>query len=644
VDVQELYRNTATRNASGAELVDDPIVEFAWSLSEAMFPDRPSKPTPTKEIARDLESKNKARRKAAETKMQTALAKWESEEAVWNAKSSPMRDAVIQRLHAAVPMELRTLPTDAPMSDADVARLPKSVIVLDSMDRPQIHRIRAAKSLTGREADEYDSTYPLLASANLLSRKEGVIGLSGFERIAGNPVDGPLNSAEGYTTFVSAMNGAVISITPDGYKPGDAGKTVRLSIDIAIQEMVEKRVNETVKFSNAQGGRSVVVNTETGEILAAYSVLNPNTGRPPIATDFALKQKGMDESQKAALARMRWATDPFEPGSIFKPFVWAWALDNGIARRDQMLALPAHGFVFPGGKKPRVIKEAHGSSYGPKTWEQVLVKSVNNGMVWAAQQLGAEAMRTCLDRWGFGQSTHTFGQMAHPELDCESSGIMPPAREWNSKSGALVSTSFGQGIGVTPLQVIHAFTAFCREGDMVPLTLQPIASDSLTGSTRVLSSNAAHETREVMEKVITEGTGKRLKDILEYRAFGKSGTAQLTSPTGGYLQGHHMSSFMVGAPFDKPQIAVLVTIEDPDETKLGEAAFGGALAGPCSARIVNDVLGYLGAPPDNGGELVYDGEREKPQPGTKVAAKTAAKKSQPAAKPQPKPKLASAAR
>jgi len=122
----------------------------------------------------------------------------------------------------------------------------------------------------------------------------------------------------------------------------------------------------------------------------------------------------------------------------------------------------------------------------------------------------------------------------------------------------------------------------------------------------------------VMQQVITEGTGKKLKEILVYPAFGKSGTAQLTKEMGGYFADRYMASFIAGAPFDRPEIIVLVTIEDPDKKAkaTGGATGGGALAGPAVGHIINDVLGYMGLPTD--GELVY---AEKKDEQKKMAAR-----------------------
>lgn len=474
----------------------------------------------------------------------------------------------------------------------------------DLLDTMATSKLVKAKT-TQRDRDQFaaeqklETAAPALAYAKLLPGTEETVGRSGIERIANKG----LSSKPGYTTYFASRLGSVISIPPGGYRAGDAGDSVRLSIDIVIQEMVEARVNEVVDAANASGGRALVINAHTGEILAAYSRIRGNTGRDPITTDFA---KG-----DAALARMRWATDPFEPGSIFKPFVWAWAVDHGFARRDETISLPSGPLTLVDGRAKRTIREAHTSSYGTRTWEQVLVKSVNAGMATIAMRMGSDEMKRCLAAWKFGVGTSVG-------VENESKGLMPRADEWSSKTRALASVSFGQGIAVTPLQLVRAFSAFCREGDMVPLSLQPFAHDSLTGSMPVLSTNAVRESREVMQKVITEGTGKKLKEILVYPAFGKSGTAQLTKEMGGYFADRYMASFIAGAPFDRPEIIVLVTIEDPDKKAkaTGGATGGGALAGPAVGHIINDVLGYMGLPTD--GELVY---AEKKDEQKKMAAR-----------------------
>ena len=477
----------------------------------------------------------------------------------------------------------RTMQPESELGEDDLEALPTKLVLKQHTTAGQRDRIA--------KAQESDQAQPALAYVSVLTGTEGIVGRSGVERRE----NGRLSSKPGYTTDYASRLGSVITIPPEGYREGDAGEPVRLAIDIVMQELVEARVDEAVKSANAAGGRALVVDASTGEILAAYSTINPNTGRTPITTDFG--------QGDPALARMRWATDPFEPGSIFKPFVWAWAIDHNFVDRGDRIPLPDGPLVISDGRAKRTIREAHDSSYGTKSWEQVLVKSVNAGMATIALRMGNDEMKRCLATWQFGRSTEVG-------VENESRGLLPPSAEWTNKTRALASVSFGQGIAVTPLQLVRAFSAFCRNGDMVPLSLRPTSGNALTGSMPVLSTAAVRESREVMEKVITEGTGKRLKEMLLYRAFGKSGTAQLTRPEGGYYptgEKRNMSSFIAGAPFDNPEIVVLVTIEDPDHKSKasGGATGGGAVAGPVVGHIINDVLGYMGVPTDAQGELVY---------------------------------------
>jgi cell division protein FtsI/penicillin-binding protein 2 len=488
--------------------------------------------------------------------------------------------------------------TPAEELEAWLETLPTAAVIKAGTTDKEREALKKAKQ--AEKAKQAGGAAPALAYVSVRPGLEGVVGRSGVERIA----NARLQSQPGYTTYFASRLGSVISIPPDGYRQGDKGDEVRLSIDIVIQEMVENRVNDMVARSNASGGRALVLDASSGEILAAYSTINTKTGREPITTDWG--------QSDPALARMRWATDPFEPGSIFKAFVWAWATDHGFARRNETIRLPDGPMVLTDGRAKRSIREAHDSSYGTKTWEQVLVKSVNAGMATVAWRMGNDEMKQCLSDWQFGELCLSNDNDKQPEAPknnfVESKGLKPREEEWSNKTRALTVVSFGQGIAVTPLQLVRAFSAFCRDGDMVPLSLQPIARGSLTGSMPVLSSSTVRESKEVMELVITEGTGKKLKNTLQYRAFGKSGTAQLASPTGGYYKDKWLASFIAGAPFDRPEIVVLVTIEDPDkeakdETGKPVGTGGGNVAGPVVAEIINDVLGYMGIPSE--GELVY---------------------------------------
>jgi len=522
------------------------------------------------------------------------------------------RDAIVARITRRLPPEWRTLRRDMPEEAWD--SLPRYAVISEELTSEQVDALSDARReagpkgiLRGAHLETRPArVYPFEELARSLvgltgvdalkddrtgdELGEAVVGRSGIEFVPNRT----LLSDPGRTEFITDRLGSVLSVPASGHRDGRPGDDVRLSIDVVVQEIVQREIDRTVAEANAGGGRCIVANVRTGEILAAYDVLRTNTGRTPIAEDPATKIH-------PALSRLRWVTDPFEPGSIFKPFIWAWSLELGKARPGETLRLPESPLVISDGRARRTIREAHPSSYGPRSWHDCLTKSVNAGMVTVALRMTSDEMKECLSSFGFGRKTMVG-------LSGESAGLLPPADEWSNRTRALASVSFGQGIAVTPLQLVRAFTAFCRDdGTMVPLAIAPAAEGSLRGSMPAIGPDAARETREAMQDVIVSGTGKKLKDILVFSAFGKSGTAQLVRPKGGYFDDRYMSSFILGAPFEEPEIVVLVTIEDPDRVKTKGAYGGGALAGPCAARIVNGTLGYLGVP--TRGELVYSDKK-----------------------------------
>jgi cell division protein FtsI (penicillin-binding protein 3) len=518
---------------------------------------------------------------------------------------------IARALDEKTPEDLRTLRRT--MSEDDWKRLKRYVVLSETLTAEQVDAIAQAKREAGPTS--------ILRGAHVETRPERIlpygdtaaalIGFTGFnaprdpvtkeqtgrERVRGlsgveSSADKRLASEPGFTTAIVDSSGSVMAVPASGFVAGEPGDDVRLSIDIVIQEIVERRLRETVQKSNAGGGRCIVVDVHSGEILAAYDTLRSGS-------NYAKAVEDKFAAHDARLARLRWVTDPFEPGSIFKPFVWAWAIELGKARASETIPLPAGPLTIVDGRAKRTIREAHSSSYGTKSWHDCLTKSVNAGMATVAMRMTNDQMMSCLRGFGFDRPTGIG-------FKSETRGILPPKDEWTNKTRALASVSFGQGIAVTPLQLVHAFTAFCRDGSMVPLSMAPQATGSVSGSEPVVSEKTMMVTRETMQDVIREGTGKKLKDILVYSGFGKSGTAQLVNPKGGYFQDRYMSSFLLGAPFDAPELAILVTIEDPDKSK--GVTGGGALAGPCAAHIMNEALEYLGVPTD--GQLVYSDKKK----------------------------------
>ena len=158
----------------------------------------------------------------------------------------------------------------------------------------------------------------------------------------------------------------------------------------------------------------------------------------------------------------------------------------------------------------------------------------------------------------------------------------------------------GYEISVTPVQMVQAFRAFCRDGTMVPARLTLGMGDAEApppAPRRVLPEAVALETREAMEGVVTEGTGRKAQSDL-YRMFGKSGTAHLAKPKElgkGYFDNRYTASFIAGAPYRNPRIICLAVIDDPEKSK---GHFGGSIAGPVCRDVIDETLGYMGVAPD----------------------------------------------
>jgi cell division protein FtsI (penicillin-binding protein 3) len=364
---------------------------------------------------------------------------------------------------------------------------------------------------------------------------------------------------------------------------------VQLSIDMNVQAILEE-VHRRLRRQHQRGEppAAFVVDVDTGEILAMYDTLRTHTGRSPIAVD-------KDRAVHPAFGRNRCVTDPYEPGSTFKPFVWSWVTMLGKFRPESTLNLPtAGGLVVRDGKASRLIRDV--KYYGLSTWKQVLERSQNAGMATAAMRMTKAQMQEALKTFGFGTRTNCG-------LPGETVGIITPPKAWTMVY-TQCSVAIGQEIGVTPVQMARAFTAFCRDGSLVELTLERLPPNQGPKAKRVLPEPVALATRDAMRGVLTEGTGRKAEAIARYEMFGKSGTAQLPKKTAtgrniGYYEDRYVSSFIAGAPYKQPRIVVLVVMEDPDKYKLGANRYGGgAIAGPATAEITNAVLEYMGIPPD----------------------------------------------
>jgi cell division protein FtsI (penicillin-binding protein 3) len=350
-----------------------------------------------------------------------------------------------------------------------------------------------------------------------------------------------------------------------------AGNNLILTIDGHIQYIAEQALAEAVTGHKARSGMALVMETQTGALLAVahYPFFNPNA--------FSRSDR--------SVWRNRAATDPFEPGSTMKIFSAAAALDSGISTPASIYYCE-NGKYRVGGHTIHDIKP-----HGWLSLQQIVKFSSNIGTVKLGEQLGPQRLYDHLQRFGFGTRTR---------IDCpgESAGALSHYKRWTSvDTGAI---SFGQGLSVTALQLISATSALANDGVLMrPYIVKaitdpngrPVRSFVPEPVRRTVTPETARTLGRIMRSVVTEGGTGVKAEVGGYPVCGKTGTAQ-KSASGGYAKEAFLSSFVGFAPAERPVVAVLVVIDEPRETN-----YGGLVAAPAFSRIVKETLGYMNVPP-----------------------------------------------
>ena len=275
-----------------------------------------------------------------------------------------------------------------------------------------------------------------------------------------------------------------------------------MTIDLEIQRYAEDALRETCRSFKADRGELLVLDPKNGHVMAManWPFFDPTSSARADATH----------------KRNRCLTDPYEPGSIFKPFIFAAALDEGVVRARDIIDTTSSGlWVYRG----RRLHDSH--AHGRITWDKVLVLSSNIGMGKIGVRMGSRRLHRAVVRFGFGSRTGLG-------LGGESKGLVTPLNKWNPIY-SVTSVPMGQEIAVTPIQMASAFTALANGGVVAKPTLVADASPIYQ---RAVGQRAADHTRKVLRRVVTEGTGKKAQSDL-YRIWGKTGTAQVRDPRGG---------------------------------------------------------------------------------------------------------------
>lgn len=334
---------------------------------------------------------------------------------------------------------------------------------------------------------------------------------------------------------------------------------IQLSIDKDIQGALESYLKEAVTHHKAFRGGAGVMDAETGEILA---IANYPTYDPNKATQYPLENR-----------KLAFVTDPFEPGSIFKTFTIASALENKIAK-------PETKFYCEGGKmrvQNHWISEAEThEKFEWLTVSDILKFSSNVGTTKIAFALKYPKLRDTLDKFHIAQKTGI-------EIKGESKGILSYKAKDKVRPLSLSNISFGQGVATTAIQMMRAYAAIANGGYLVKPTLLKSDKSQLLPENKMLSDKTAADMTKMLINVVNEGTGDSAK-IPHYEIAGKTGTAQRVSPTGGY-QGY-IGSF-IGFPVNvNRKFVVMAYVDHPSE----KGYYGGVTAAPVFKKITQYIL------------------------------------------------------
>jgi len=405
-------------------------------------------------------------------------------------------------------------------------------------------------------------------------------GLAGIEQ----SFDDYLRGEDGQGCSTVDARRRRVRTEPDGYRMPRDGATVVLTIDTHVQQRAEYHLRNAVQEFKPQWASAVVMDPLSGEVLA-MATLPDFDPADPIPSGL----KPAAQAAATELLRNRVVADAYEPGSIFKPFIAAPALDAGLVQMDEAFAIngPTRSFGS------RTIHDVH--AYGTLTFHEIISKSSNIGMGLVGARCGNGRLYEFVRRFGFGERTGI-------ELPGEHTGLVLDLADWGRYSTQ--SVPIGQEIAATPIQILSAFCVFCNDGVLYrPRIVRGVVNAAgetvVDHSTpvvvrRVLSAETAREFRlRALVEVVTTGTGTRAQ-LPDYQVFGKTGTAQVARSSGrGYIPGAYVSSFVGGAPADQPRVAVLVSLYRP----AGGAYYGGTVAAPTAAAIMADALAYMQVPP-----------------------------------------------
>jgi cell division protein FtsI/penicillin-binding protein 2 len=413
---------------------------------------------------------------------------------------------------------------------------------------------------------EYRRVYPRAWMASQLLGQVGVDGqgLAGLEYSE----DGALHGANGERRMVRDALGDPIRM--QDVKPTIAGRGVRLTLDANIQTRAEDVLAQVGEQYRPKGATAIVMDPRSGSILALANWPQVNANHPAGAPEYAREDRAIGAT--------------YEPGSTFKAFTVAGALEEGKVTPDTAFDLPPQIQVAD-----RTIGEAEARGWARLTTADILAESSNVGAITIGQRLGAAHFDHWVRRFGFGKPTGV-------DLPGEERGIVLPLDQYSGSS--MGNLPIGQGLAVTPMQMAMAYAAIANGGILRP----PHVVSAVAGHPRpeprghrVISEATAASLRRMLEGVLGPGGTATGAAIPGYVLAGKTGTAQKVDPaTGTYSDSKYVASFVGFAPAAHPRVLAAVMVDEPQ----GGDIYGGTVAAPAWKQIISFTLTYLGIAPN----------------------------------------------
>jgi cell division protein FtsI (penicillin-binding protein 3) len=399
-------------------------------------------------------------------------------------------------------------------------------------------------------------------------------GLAGVEQ----RYQGLLAGRSGQMLLEQDPSGRPIPQGQRSTEPARPGSDVVLTIDQNIQYVAERALAAAVRQYKARAGSVVVMVPRTGELLAVANVPTFDPNRFGSSSDEARRNRAV--------------TNVYEPGSTNKVITAAAALDAGVVRPTTMVTIPPELPLCPG---IHPFHDSHQHGTERLSFADVVAQSSNIGTIRVATRLGAERLAKAELDFGYGRRTGV-------DLPGETPGIVRPQQSWTCPD--LGTNAIGQGVAVSVLQMARVYASVANGGLLVQPTLLRGTVDERGDfhasqrptPRRVVSAQTAQTLTAILEGVVREGgTGTRAA-LDDWTVAGKTGTAQVPGPRGGYLPGAYVASFMGYAPAEDPRVVVAVVIDRPTQ-----GIYGGTVAAPVFREVAGYALRHLEVPPSLGG-------------------------------------------